>query len=101
MIHMIESQVAYTADALRYLRRTGAGAVEVRPQAQAAYNDELQSRMEGTVWTAGGCASWYLDAQGRNVTLWPGFTWRFRLATRRFRPEEYLVHQQVAQPVPA
>jgi cation diffusion facilitator CzcD-associated flavoprotein CzcO len=101
MIYMIESQVAYTMDALRYLRRTGASAVEVRPQAQAAYNHILQSRMDRTVWTAGGCASWYLDAQGRNVTLWPTFTWRFRRATRTFHPEEYLVYHRVSAPAPA
>ena len=93
MIYMIESQVAYTLDALRYLRRTGTAAVEVRPEAQAAYNRDIQRRMWRTVWTTGGCASWYLDdAHGHNTTPWPTFTWRFRRATRRFQPVEYLVH---------
>ncbi|MGH3754527.1 MAG: flavin-containing monooxygenase [Pseudonocardiaceae bacterium] len=101
MIYMIECQVAYTIDALRYLRRTGAAAVEVRPQAQAAYNEAVQRRMDGTVWTSGGCASWYLDTHGHNTTLWPTFTWRFRQATRRFQPAEYTAHQRVAQPVAA
>lgn len=95
LIYMIESQVAYTLDALRYLRRTGAAAVEVRAQAQAAYNQTVQRRMAGTVWTAGGCASWYLDRHGRNTTLWPTFTWRFRRATRAFQPAEYLLHANV------
>ena len=45
--------------------------------------------MRGTVWTTGGCASWYLDAQGRNTTLWPDFTWRFRQRTRRLEPAQY------------
>ncbi len=101
LIYMIESQVAYTIEALRYLRRTGAAAVEVRPQAQLAYNEAVQRRMDGTVWTAGGCASWYLDARGHNTTLWPTFTWRFRRATRRFQPAEYIAHERVAQPVAA
>ncbi len=99
LIYMIESQVVYTIEALRYLQRTGAAAVEVRPQAQAAYNEVVQRRMDGTVWTAGGCASWYLDAQGNNTTLWPTFTWRFRRATRKFRPAEYIAYQHAAQPV--
>ncbi|HEU0089629.1 MAG TPA: NAD(P)/FAD-dependent oxidoreductase [Pseudonocardiaceae bacterium] len=99
MIYMIECQVAYTMDALRYLRRTGATAVEVRPQAQAAYNETLDSQMNRTVWTTGGCTSWYLDTQGRNVTLWPTFTWRFRRATSHFLPDEYLVYQAVNEPV--
>ncbi|MGB8994231.1 MAG: NAD(P)/FAD-dependent oxidoreductase, partial [Pseudonocardiaceae bacterium] len=93
LIYMIESQVAYTLDALRHLKRTGAPAVEVRPEAQAAYNQTVQRRMEGSVWTAGGCASWYLDAHGHNTTLWPTFTWRFRRATRMFDPTDYLLHE--------
>ncbi|MGH3932977.1 MAG: flavin-containing monooxygenase, partial [Pseudonocardiaceae bacterium] len=101
IIYMIESQLAYTMDALRYLRRSGAAAVEVRPRAQAAYNDDLQSRMGRTVWSAGGCASWYLDAQGRNTALWPSFSWRFRQATRTFRPDEYLVYENITHPVAA
>lgn len=101
LIYMIESQVAYILDALRHLERTGVSAVEVRPKAQLAYNRIVQRRMEGTVWTAGGCASWYLDTHGRNATLWPTFTWRFRRATRSFRPAEYLLHDHAAQPAAA
>ncbi len=101
LIYMIESQVAYTLDALRHLERTGAPAVEVRPEAQLAYNRIVQRRMEGTVWTAGGCESWYLDAHGHNTTLWPTFTWRFRRATRRFHSAEYLLHDQPSQTVAA
>ncbi|MGH3765880.1 MAG: flavin-containing monooxygenase [Pseudonocardiaceae bacterium] len=92
LIYMIESQVAYTLDALRYLRRCGAAAVEVRPEAQVAYNQAVQRRMARTVWTSGGCTSWYLNAHGRNTTLWPTFTWRFRRATRKFDPTEYQIH---------
>ncbi|MGH3940365.1 MAG: flavin-containing monooxygenase [Pseudonocardiaceae bacterium] len=101
MIYMIESQLTYALDALRYLRRSGAAAVEVRPQAQAAYNHHMQSRMGRTVWSAGGCASWYLDAQGHNTALWPSFSWRFRQATRTFRPGEYTVYESIAQSVAA
>jgi cation diffusion facilitator CzcD-associated flavoprotein CzcO len=101
LIYMIESQVAYIIGALRHLERTGAPAVEVRPEAQLAYNEAVQRRMEHTVWTRGGCESWYLDAHGHNTTLWPTFTWRFRRATRRFQPAEYIVHKQIAQPIAA
>ena len=47
--------------------------------------------MKGTVWTKGGCTSWYLDATGRNSTLWPDFTFRFRRRLRRFDPAAYAV----------
>jgi len=90
MVFMVESQLNLLVSTLRHLERTGARTVEPRPEAQAAWNDDIQRRMQGTVWTSG-CASWYLDALGRNLTLWPGFTWEFRLRTRRFDPAEHLL----------
>ena len=61
---------------------------------------ELQQRSQGTVWTEGGCASWYLDRNGRNATIWPGFSWSFRRATRQFDPESYVFGTRVAGPMP-
>jgi hypothetical protein len=55
--------------------------------------------MRGTVWLSG-CASWYLDASGRNRTLWPGFTYRFRQRTSRFDPTEYELRGAVPAPLP-
>lgn len=89
VVFMIESQLSYVLDALRTSLRRGAGIVEVRPDVSADYNESIQRRMQGTVWITGGCASWYLDARGRNSTLWPGFTWAFRRRTARFDPAAY------------
>ena len=91
MVYMIGSQVAYALDALRVMDRRGVPAVDVRPERQEAHNRQVQAEMAGTVWTAGGCASWYLDPSGRNTTLWPSYTWRFRRSTRRFRLADYAV----------
>jgi cation diffusion facilitator CzcD-associated flavoprotein CzcO len=88
MVFMIESQIAYVLDCLRTLQRLGMQSFEVRPEAQAAYNALLQRRMRKTVWMTG-CSSWYLAANGRNTTLWPGFTWEYRLRTRRFDAANY------------
>jgi hypothetical protein len=57
--------------------------------AQQQWNERLQGRLEGTVWNAGNCKSWYLDEHGRNPSIWPTYTWRFRRATRRFDLGEY------------
>jgi cation diffusion facilitator CzcD-associated flavoprotein CzcO len=89
IIFMIESQCNLVLDALRLMDASGAAELEVRPEAQAAYNARIQEQMRGTVWTSGGCASWYLDANGRNTTLWPSFTWPFRERTRRLEPAHY------------
>ena len=56
--------------------------VDVRPEVQAQFNERLQAKLDGAVWSTG-CESWYLDASGKNRTLWPGFTFKFREAVER------------------
>jgi cation diffusion facilitator CzcD-associated flavoprotein CzcO len=88
MVLMIESQVAYIVDALRVMRRRGLAAVEVRRAVQDEHNAWLAKRHERTVWSSG-CMSWYRTASGKNTTIWPGFTFEYRLRTRRFDAEAY------------
>ncbi|MFF8813360.1 flavin-containing monooxygenase [Streptomyces pactum] len=95
MILIIESHLNYMIDYLRRLDRlAGPGtkaALSARPAAVDAWNTHVQQRMERTVWSTGGCRSWYLDPSGRNTTLWPGTTTAFRRATRRVDLTEYEV----------
>jgi hypothetical protein len=91
MTLMLEAQVNYVFDAIRVMAEQGVGSVEVRSSVQEAYNNRLQEQFAGTVWTTGGCNSWYLDGNGRNTTLWPTFSWRFRRITKRFDLDSYEV----------
>ncbi|WP_156727026.1 flavin-containing monooxygenase [Streptomyces apocyni] len=94
MILMIESQLNYLADYMRQLDLLGGrAALAARPSAVAAWNRRVQDRMERTVWSSGGCNSWYLDENGVNTTLWPGTTTEFRNATRRVDLAEYEVQR--------
>jgi cation diffusion facilitator CzcD-associated flavoprotein CzcO len=95
MVFMIEAQVQYVLSALRLMRRRGAQTLEVRPAVQAAFNQQVQTRMKRTVW-ASGCRSWYMDARGRNSTLWPGFSWQYWLRTRRARAADYQIYPATA-----
>ncbi len=99
MVYMIESQIAHVMAALRLMRERGADTIEVRAEAQERFNAALDRRMQRTVWTTG-CASWYLDATGRNSTLWPDWTWRFRRRAGRLDPGEYRLDAPVAAPTP-
>lgn len=92
VVFMIESQVEVMRAAVRHLRETRAGAIEPRRAAQDAFLADVDHRLEGTVWNAGGCASWYLDATGRNSTIWPGFTFDYRRRAVAFDPSEYHLH---------
>ncbi len=89
MIFMIESQVAHVMHCIDAMRRHGARWIEMRQDAQQRFNRQLQERLGRTVW-ATGCGSWYLNKNGKNTTLWPGFTFAFRLATRRLREQDYV-----------
>jgi cation diffusion facilitator CzcD-associated flavoprotein CzcO len=89
LVYMIEAQLDYLVDALRIMDERGAARIEVRREAQEGYNADLQSRMDRTVWNSGGCSSWYIDANGKNTTIWPDFTWRFRRQTRHFDVAAY------------
>jgi cation diffusion facilitator CzcD-associated flavoprotein CzcO len=91
LLVMIEAQIRYFIGALSFIERENAAAIEVRGSALAAYSERLQRRLSNTVWSTGGCSSWYMDSKGRNPTIWPDFTWRFTLATSRFDPAAYLV----------
>ena len=98
-VFMIEAQVRYVVGALMHARRHGIDRIEVRRAAQSGYDRVLQRKMSRTVWVTGGCTSWYLDAEGRNVTLWPDFTWVFARQTRRFDPSCYdLARSSLAAP---
>jgi cation diffusion facilitator CzcD-associated flavoprotein CzcO len=99
MTIMVEAQVNYVLDAVRTLSSEGIASVDVRSEVQDTYNERLQKRFAGTVWTAGGCNSWYLDAEGRNTTLWPTFSWRFRKITKRFDLGAYEVTTPSTQPL--
>jgi cation diffusion facilitator CzcD-associated flavoprotein CzcO len=89
MVYMVESQTNYLLDALRLIDESGAVAIDTRQDRQDAFNAAIQRRLEGSVWTQGGCASWYLDENGKNRTLWPGYTFDYRRRTRRVNPSDH------------
>jgi hypothetical protein len=90
-----EAQAAYIRQALEQVQHHGGGAIDVRPEVEAASDREVQARFAGTAWTD--CHSWYRDDNGRIVTNWPGYMREYRQLTREFDPAEY---QFVEQPAP-
>src|SRR5690606_10987043 len=90
MVYMIESQINYVIDALCKLDELNLHSLEVKREAQDHFNQKVLGSMDRTVWNSGGCNSWYLHpVSGRNCTIWPGFTWRFRQITKHFDPAAY------------
>ena len=91
MVYMIESQVQYVLQAVKAMRDHGARFVDVKPEVQQAFVQGMQRQLAKTVW-ASGCKSWYINDSGKNTTLWPGFTFRYRAMTKRFVWGDYTVN---------
>jgi cation diffusion facilitator CzcD-associated flavoprotein CzcO len=91
MVFIIESQIAYILSALQKMGEREIVTVEPRAEAQKAWNNDVQRRMQRTVWNTGGCASWYLDPHGRNTVLWPRTTFKYRSLLSEFDTEQYVV----------
>lgn len=97
VVHMMESQMHYLLQYLRYLEQREEGSfLDVKADVQDAYNRRLQEQFSGTVWSSG-CQSWYLNAAGKNTTLYPRLTVTFRRQTRQFDPAAYRLGQQKGQ----
>ncbi len=97
VITMIESQIEHIVNALRYVERHGKASLEPRPEAQAAFVAEVDAMMLGTVWSSGGCTSWYKGASGRVSALWPGFTFTFKRRVEPFNPADYALMDRPAR----
>lgn len=87
-IYLLESQMRHVAEAVGLLRRTHGRSLEVRPEAQAAYNQELRDRLARSVWESG-CSSWYVDEHGHDTSNWPGTMTEFRRRTSRVSLDAY------------
>ena len=88
IITMLESQIGYVVEAVRELRRRGARWMDVRGDVQSEFNEEVQRRLNDSVWTAG-CNSWYRNEHGKVTNNWAGFVTEYRRRTRRPDPADF------------
>ena len=88
IIYMIESQIGYIMEALAKMDHSRIDAVEIRPEVQRAFDDDLQARIGRSVWKSG-CSSWYQSKDGRNGAIWPGTSGQYRRRTRNVDLAQY------------
>ncbi|RTR33946.1 NAD(P)/FAD-dependent oxidoreductase [Robertmurraya yapensis] len=89
VIFMIEAQVKQMMKTLKHMRKNKLEIIEPTQKAQEQFVELVEKYMRGSVWTAGGCKSWYLDKAGRNSTLWPGYTFTYRRLASKFIPGDF------------
>jgi len=93
VIFMIENQVEYVVNCIKTMSKKGAKYMDINATVQKEFNDDIQEKLKGTVWTSG-CQSWYQQADGRNMALWPGTTVRYQ---RELRNVDYAVYDWVGE----
>lgn len=84
-IYMIEAQLEYIVQALLAKRKNDWKAIEIKEQIEKNYTNRIHRLLKKTVWQSGGCESWYQDSEGRNVVLYPTFTYQFRKDCARLK----------------
>ena len=82
-----EAQMGYALQAIRKLQGGSWKFVDVKQDVQDRYNEGIQKRMKHMVWHT--VKSWYLDADGGNHSLYPGYAFEYVWRTRKFKPSEY------------
>jgi cation diffusion facilitator CzcD-associated flavoprotein CzcO len=88
IVFMIECQVRYIMDCLHRLKEKQAKYLDVRETVHTKYNSMIQKNLKNTVWNSG-CTSWYQQADGKNFTIWPGFTFLYQQKTMKCNPDDY------------
>lgn len=88
IIYMLERQSRYIVQCVRELQKRGSAYIDVRPEVQRAYNDELHQRSKQTTYESG-CKSWYVDANGRNTNNWVGLMTEYGRRLQMLNPDNY------------
>ena len=94
MIFMIEAQARYAVKALEAMRRERLAFIDVKPEVEAKFRNDLSEKMKGTVWMTG-CQSWYQTANGE-VFLWPSATVDYWRRTRTVALSDYEIRALAA-----
>ena len=87
---IMEYQAGYVVEALRTMERERIDVLDVRPEAQDAFNAEVDERLRGTVWNEGNCASYFIDRNGRNSFNYPGTARDLGRRLERFELGDYV-----------
>lgn len=90
LITTSELQADYIMAFVQAFRRGELAQAEARPEALAAFVQDMEDGSRRTIWRTGGCSSWYLDANGR-VSMWPWSFERFQREMRRPHWDDYVL----------
>lgn len=96
----MEAQIDYIVTAIGKLLQFNWKSLDVRPEVQARYNEDIQQRLQSTTWNSG-CQSWYLTEEGFNATMFPSFATQYVNQLKHVDLEDFKItaHQELGSPV--
>lgn len=89
---IVEAQLRFILSAIRTAQAMDLASIAVDPQRCSRYNAQVQEALGRTVWNSG-CASYFIDRNGRNSTNWPWSTSAMRRRLARFAPEDFRIER--------
>ena len=87
--YTLQCQFNYALDGIRRLREGNLRWIDVKPEVQARWREEIAERSQRTQWVTGGCSNWYVNGEGVNTNNWPGPWMEFRRRTLKVNPGDY------------
>ena len=93
-IGLAEAQLDYIVDGLLKIRDQGIAKLNIKPEVIKHHNELVQKHLKTTVFNAGGCKSYYLDANGRNFAAWPWSLKKLKQRLKRMDLNDYQVTYQ-------
>jgi cation diffusion facilitator CzcD-associated flavoprotein CzcO len=96
IIYMLEAQASYIAQCAQQWQARGLRSMEIRGEAQQAYNEELQQRNRGTTYESG-CHSWYIGPDGRNTNNWVGYMTEYGRRLRTPNLDDYTLESAASE----
>ncbi len=97
IIYMLERQHRYIVQCIHRLQERSLRFLDVRPEAQRAFNERLVQRNKRTTYESG-CHSWYISSDGRNTNNWVGFMYEYGRLLRRPVIEHFNVVPAIGSP---
>ncbi|ORX04675.1 flavin-containing monooxygenase [Mycolicibacillus trivialis] len=96
----MEAQIDYIVEAIGTLLQFDWKSLDVRPEVQERYNEDIQQRLQSTTWNSG-CQSWYLTEDGFNATMFPGFATQYVNQLKHVDLQDFKIHarQELGSPV--
>ncbi|MGA8257471.1 MAG: NAD(P)/FAD-dependent oxidoreductase [Nocardioides sp.] len=84
----VQGQIDYTVTGIKKILADDLRVLDVRREAQDAYNERIQRRLTKTTWMSG-CSSWYLTEDGFNASMYPGFATQYLRQMKDFQIRDY------------